>query len=259
MSSSQPQELLKHLAHRGIILEYLREGTSDSRKIADKIDKSRSSIDRDLRLLKNEGYVREHPNGYDLTKYGKFAHTIYQISKQTGMAKQLIPHLLPDTPFSLINNGSIKEASGTLPQQPITHMRDIIKKSNEVKIVFPSVLPTINDVIQEQQQNEAVTIEILVSDEVLDELSSRYTEYVHVCLESDQVTLQKTSEKLSFGLVISDGETMCLGVYDKSLRLLGTITSTSNADIEWALGKFNEYKNNSERASCVVQSNQAKL
>jgi len=58
MSGPRVAELLNHLAHRGDVLKSLEEGHSDSREIANKADKSRSSVDRDIRLFKDDGYVK---------------------------------------------------------------------------------------------------------------------------------------------------------------------------------------------------------
>lgn len=68
MVSPAVSELFKQLHYRGEILRCLQEGTSDSRVIASETGKSRSSVDRDIRLLKADDYIRERVNDYDLTR-----------------------------------------------------------------------------------------------------------------------------------------------------------------------------------------------
>jgi len=73
MSGPRVAELLNHLAHRGDVLKSLEEGHSDSREMQNKADKSRSSVDRDIRLFKDDGYVKEYVGDYQLTQFGRFA------------------------------------------------------------------------------------------------------------------------------------------------------------------------------------------
>jgi len=77
MSGPRVAELLNHLAHRGDVLKSLEEGHSDSREIANKADKSRSSVDRDIRLFKDDGYVKEYVGDYQLTQFGRILPSRY--------------------------------------------------------------------------------------------------------------------------------------------------------------------------------------
>jgi len=239
-------KLLNHLAHRGAVLQCLQDGISESREIAVKINKSRSSVDRDIRLLKDDDYIEEHVNGYGLTPYGEFALVVYQAAEQLAGGKTLVPHLPASSPFALLQDAEIREASGTLPQQPIDHIGELIRTSEHVKIVAPVVLSPLTDDIAERIQSEAMTVDIIVTDDVLDQLCTNFEEEVHMCLENQSCSLRQTDKELSFGLIIADDETMCLGVYDDSMRLLGTITNRLEDAVEWALETFYEYQDVSD-------------
>jgi hypothetical protein len=54
------------------------------------------------------------------------------------------------------------------------------------------------------------------------------------------------TDELSFGLVIADDKSVCLGVYDKSMWLLGTITNISEDVVEWVLKMYHEYRDASD-------------
>ena len=246
MSSPHITDLLTHLAHRGAVLQCLHEGLSESRNIAAEISKSRSSVDRDIRLLKENDYINESVADYDLTPYGEFALEVYWAAEQLASAEALVPHLPASAAFALLQDATLREASGTLPTQPVDHVAELIGTSEHVKIAAPVVLPPLTEDLAKRVQDEAMTVDIIVTDDVLDQLWITHEEEIHTCLENQSCSLWQTDEELSFGLVIADDETMCLGVYDDSMRLLGTITNTSEDAVEWAFETFNEYRDASD-------------
>lgn len=246
MPNPRVTDLLQHLAHRGGILQCIRDGIFDSQEIADQVDKSRSTVDRDLRLLEDNDYIQEYPGKYDLTRLGEYALDLYELAEPLGRAEQFIPHLPSRTPVILLRGATIRQSGGTVPQRPIEHVGDLIRAANQVKIIAPAVIPSLVDVLSERLESDSLTIEIIVSGDVLDELWSTYSEELHFCLESEICVLRQTDEELSFGLVIADDETVCLGVYDDSMRLLGTITNSSEDAVEWALETFHECRDASD-------------
>lgn len=246
MSDPQVTEMLTHLAHRGAVLQRLHEGMSNSREIAAEISKSRSSVDRDIRLLKEDDFIDESVDGYALTPYGEFALEVYRAAEQLASAKTLVPHLPVSAPFALLQDATIRETGGTLPQQPVNHVSELIETSEHVKIAAPVVLSPLTEDLAERIQDEAMTVDVIVAHDVLNQLWTIYEEEVHTCLENQSCSLRETDEELSFGLVIADDETMCLGVFDDSMRLLGTITNGSEDAVEWALKTFHEYRDASD-------------
>lgn len=245
MNGPHESKLMVHLAHRGTVLRCLEEGLHDSRKIAEKIDKSRSSVDRDIRKLKESGYIREYPNHYDLTKYGEFALRIHRQKEQIADAESLIPELPASTPFALLDGAEIVKSGGMRPQQPLEHMETLIRTARELKIVTPVVSPPFTGVLTDRIPAESLMADIVIDGEVFEELYTGY-DAVHDVLEDESCTVWRTTEQLTFCLVIADSNTVCLGVTDEAKRLLGTITHDSNTALEWALGLFDEQVEGSE-------------
>ena len=108
------------------------------------------------------------------------------------------------------------------------------------------MIPSLVDALSERAQNESLTIDIIVNGDLIDELWSTYSEELHTCLGSETSMLWQTDRELSLALVIADRETMCLGVYDESMRLFGTITNGLDDAVEWALMTFHEYRDASD-------------
>jgi predicted transcriptional regulator len=246
MPSPRVTDLLQHLAHRGGVLQCIRDGVFDSQEIADQVDKSRSTVDRNLRILKDNDYVREHHNRYELTRFGEYALELYEFAEPLGRAEQFIPYLPSETPITLLQDANIRQSGGTVPQRPIEHVEELIRAADQLKIIAPAVIPSLIDALSERIRNDSLTIDIIMSGDVLEELWSTYSEELHSCLESKTCMLWQTDEELSFGLVIADDETVCLGVYDESMRLLGTITNSSVDALDWPLETFHEYRDASD-------------
>lgn len=245
MTRPRVTDLLQHLAHRGGVLQCIRDGVFDNRAIAGQIGKSRSTVVRELRILKDNDYIRDHPSRYELTRFGEYALELYELAEPLGRAEQFIPYLPSGTPITLLKDANIRKSGGTVPQLPIEHVEDIIRTADQAKIVAPAVIPSLVDAISERIQNDSLTIDIVVTGDVLDELWSTYSKEFNSCVKSKTSILWQTDEELSFGLVIADKETVCLGVYDDSMRLLGTITNHSGDAVEWALETFHEYRHTS--------------
>jgi len=246
MANSRVTELLKCLAYRGSVLQSIREGIFDSHKMADEIGKSRSAVDRDIRILKDNGYIHEHRGEYELTRFGEYALELYELADPLGRTEQIVPHLPSGSPIKLLKDASIRQSGGTVPQRPIDHVEDLIRAADKIKVIAPVMFPSITDSLVEGVQNRKLTANVLVSNDVLDELWSTYPEEVQTCLRSGTCTLQQTDVKLSFGLVIADNEIMCLGVCDNSLRLLGTVTNSSEDAVVWGIKTFQEYRDTSD-------------
>lgn len=246
MSGPRVAELLNHLAHRGDVLKSLEEGHSDSREIANKADKSRSSVDRDIRLLKDDGYVEEHVGDYQLTQFGRFALQIYQLAERLAHAEPIGQYLPPEAPFALLKDAEVREASGTLPQRPIDHVIELIREAQVVKIVAPVVYPSITTELVSRLQDGGITVEILMTEDVQNELWTTFPDEMKACMKSSSCTLQRTNNELPFGMVILEDKTLCLGVYDDSMRLLGTITTSSEDAVEWGISTYRKHRKESE-------------
>lgn len=120
-------------------------------------------------------------------------------------------------------------------------MLHLLNTAHQVKFLVPVVLPSLVAALHNRIQAEALPANILLTDEVLAELWAAYSEEVHACLESEACTLKQTDEPMLFDLLIIDDETVCIGVHDERMRLLGTITNSSDDVVEWAHDLFHDY------------------
>jgi len=85
-----------------------------------------------------------------------------------------------------------------------------------------------------------------MTEDVQNELWTTFPDEMKACMKSDSCTLQRTNNELPFGMVILEDKTLCLGVYDDSMRLLGTITTRSEDAVEWGISTYRKHRKESE-------------
>lgn len=171
---------------------------------------------------------------------------MYSLATQLGTAELLISNLPKDARFGLLVDAKIEMAGGARPRRPIEQMADLMKSADQVKAIAPVVFPLLAESLSERILNGTLSAEIIVSDDVLNLLLKEHAEQVSASLESGRCLLLEADEELSFGLALIDDETMCLGIYDELMRLLGTVTNDSDVAVEWALNCFNMYRAGTE-------------
>lgn len=125
-------------------------------------------------------------------------------------------------------------------------MKDLINSAQSIKIITPVLFSSVIEELHNITQEEGLNAKIIVSSEVMTELLSSYPGEIYNCLQNHAYTLLQTDKNTSFGLIIIDTDMVCLVVYDDSMRLLGTISKSSDYVVDWAVSKFKEYRGPSE-------------
>lgn len=241
-------KLLEHLTHRGDVLQCLQEGMDDSRRIADEVAQSRSTVDRDVRLLKDDNLIRECPVGYELTNYGGYALEIHQQATSLARLDQLVPRLPPDVPVTVLRSATVMETGGTLPREPVDAVVDSVKGADRVRVAVPTVVPVLAESLLAQVRDDGLRVDLVVTVGLLDDVGGPRSEAIRTCFESEACRLRYITGDLSFGLVIVDDERTFLFVYDDQMRLLGVVANDSDTAVEWALDTFRTFREQSEDA-----------
>ena len=254
MPDSQPKELLNHVATRGTVLRYIREGITDGRDITDEVDKSRSSVDRDLRLLGEAGLVSEQRGERTITTYGELALSLYRMAESLQRAKQFVPHLPDNVPVDLLLDAEFRERRGTLPHAPIDHVTELIRDANRIDVATPVVVPPVVELLSDRLRADTLTVRIVVTDAVFEKLQTRCATDIEVYLGSERCTLRQTRAELQCGVLVADEDVVCVNVYDDALAPLGTLTNDSEGAMAWAVETFEDYWDAAEPPSRGSQS-----
>jgi predicted transcriptional regulator len=246
MADPDVKALLSNLANRGGVIQAIDNGTYSSAEIANIVGKSRSSIDRDLRILKEARYINEAPDGYSVTTFGRFAIKVYESAVDLERIRSLSEEFPPDLPFAVIESVSIREAGGANPWEPIDHMERVIDDADVVKGATPAIFPFINDTLIERIIHENMEVEAVIMEDALKQILAQHPEVGKSGIGRPNCTIYKAGEDIQHGVIITDEKKMILAIFDASIRLLATLTSSSEESVRWAFDYYEALRESGE-------------
>lgn len=239
MPCPRTSELFNHLANRGRVLQLIQETGGDKRQITERADKSRSSIDRDIRLLEEDGFLKKSNRQWVLSTFGRHALQIFEAGNQITELKDWLPYVPPEMPMSFFQEGTIRRSGGIRPHKPLSHISQLISEASTLKIVTPIILEKSTETILSLDHHTKMHVEIIADSEVLTEWCEYNSDVFDLFIENGSHSVKEIQEKPSFGLVFQDEETVCLSIFDEGNRLLGTITTNDPLSVIWARDEFN--------------------
>lgn len=131
----------------------------------------------------------------------------------------------------------IREAGGANPWEPIDHLESIIENADDVKGATPAIFPSIIDMVIERVINQNMEIEAVLEDDAFKQMLDQHPQATQSFIEHP-CTVYTTDEKIKYGIIIADEKRVVLVVFDESIRLLATLTSSSEESVWWALDYF---------------------
>lgn len=245
--SNQTGDLLNHLHHRGSVLRCVKDGLDNSQEIAKKVGKSRSSVDRDLRLLKEHGLIQEFSGEYTTTLYGDYGIGLLDISKRIEDSRDFFPYLPKDLPFMANTEMVIRDTGWPHPEEPIDHIKTITSDSDSVKVINPFIVPGFVNFLIDVIGSNRIEVEMVVVGDFINKQWIEQEGKFGPLVRLEGCKLWQSAEHFSHFLIITDRNSICLGVTDNSNRFLGTVASGSEVAIDWAMGKFNNIRSKGDR------------
>lgn len=249
MTKPPVSELLVLLAHRGALLDRLHDGVHDRRTLVTELDVSRSTVNRGIRDLQEAGLVDDRPDGFALTRYGRFSLDVYRTADQLVEAEPLLDRLPENVPLGTIRDAEIVFSEHPVPQRPLEDILGLIDDATDVVALAPVVIPALVESTIERVQAGELTATVVVDETVLEGLWNERAEVMDAGLNTDGYTLLATEREISFGLLVADDRLASIGVHDDSGRLLGILLNHDRATVEWALDTFETYRRSAEEVA----------
>lgn len=248
MSSPDPSEVMAVVARRGDVLRALDAGGVGKRDIDDRLDVSRSTIDRSIRELEATGFVERTAGGYRRTLAGRLALEEYDAfeSRIGGVVESLdaLSTLPADARLdaSLFDDARVVFAERHSPHQPVTALCDHLGGVSAVHGFSPTVLPQFVDTLRETIVSCGTTAKLAVTEPVVERLVSAYSDDLQVAAETGNLTVRSLARELVYGLYVAetdDGPETGLLILGES----GPRAFVANDDpdaVEWARARVNE-------------------
>jgi predicted transcriptional regulator len=255
---------LEAIAGRAGLIECLDEGVTDKREIEERLNKSRSTINRWLSDLREADVITSEAEGHKLTVVGRLAYEEYvQFEERFSdihNAKPLLVYLAPEVDFDvrILEGAEILLSDEIAPQEPILRLEDMVQKAQTRTIhgVSPVVLPRYVDFFHDQIVAEGLEAEFVLETDVMEYLLSAYHDEVTAVMETDRGTFTRVEgQGLPYGLAVVDDEGVWVGIYESGGGLRGAIINKSLDAIQWGHEKYDSVRQRAE----VVDSSDVML
>lgn len=241
-----PEPLIT-LIKRVDVLEVISYGCTHKREIEDDLDISRATIDRAIRRLDDCGIVERDGPECQLTLYGRLLLETYQtLSEEINRlaeAQEILSALPDETKFNtnFIANAKITTCTSASPLTIYRKTERVLRQSNHIRGIYP-VLPPYSIDLLESLDEQGTTLELICSDEVIEEMVTNYGERLTGLFGTDKHNLFRgQGEALPiYRLLISDNAEVILLAYNENMSLCGGLFNTSRSAIEWGEQRFKQ-------------------
>lgn len=247
--------LLETVTQRAAVIERLSDGSRDKRELTEGLDVSRQTVDRAIRELESAAMVERTDEGYRLTLVGRLAFREFEALlgryERLCLARDLLVHLPPDTRIDadVLAGATVVHADRRLPLEPARELERLVEEADTLVGYSPVSVPQYVSLFHHQVTRTDTEIELFLDEALLERLVSGYTEELQEALSTPNFTLFRLSESLcpNMGIVLADGSSVHIGVYDDTGNIRGTITTDADAAVAWARDRFETCRENGRK------------
>ncbi|WP_137285786.1 helix-turn-helix transcriptional regulator [Halorussus salinisoli] len=251
-----PTQLIALVQRRYDFLAVLDTDTYDKRSLEEKLDVSRSTVDRALRDLESAALAHRTPDGYRTTLYGGTLLAIYNLVLdyvgQVQRAEVLLPELPRDIDFSvsLLIDAEILVAEEPALHAPTSRIADLIDAASEVRgLAYAHTSPDALELFQQQIVSEGMPTEIVFRERMYQNFRATAPDILESLMDADCYTAYVTPD-VPFGLflpTIDGSEHVCLVVYDNNKNVRGIIVNDTAEAVAWGTRLFERYRTQAQQ------------
>lgn len=249
MSRPDPSEVMAVVARRGDVLRALADGGERKCELDEKLDVSRSTIDRAVRELEGLGLVARDDDGYYRTLSGSLALDEYSRfrSRMGGVlnARGVLSPLPSDADVdpAVVEDAEIVVADRHSPLRPARHQIELVERATHVRAVASAVLPQHVDAYYEGIVDRGMSAEIVLSTPVMERVVADHDDKFHDSLQTGRVDLRQLDRDLPYSLMVAstpDGPAMGMLVYVQE-GIKGFVGNDDPEAVAWARARLDDY------------------
>lgn len=225
----------------------------DVRELKNVLDCSRSTVQRNLTVLKEQGWVKETHSRYTTTIIGSLLHEEFARMNETLAAlRRMAPFFETVVAPPPIGIGRLKDAlvttpDPTQPNAPTKRLFSTFTNANRVRGCVPIVSRLIVESFREMTEDRATTHEYVLSRNAFDAIHAqcgdKYTD-VSETLFPNRTEVVIYEGDIPYGLFVSEGQ-LALTAYTEVGRVRALVESTSEEAIEWGKEMYEIYRDQS--------------
>lgn len=238
-------DTIELVARRADLLRELRDGVDAKPDLADALAVSRSTVDRAVRELEAEDYVRR-TDALALTLKGHLVLSAYEEFAENVDALDEAEHAIDTLPVDarvndvLFRGGEVVEADGVAPQRATERFLELVEDAERIRGYASAILDSTVPTYRRRIVEDDLQVELVVAPEVLDVLVSKYGDAVAEARTTDNITLFRADGGLSYSLMLVDDGSkthVCALFYDENGNT-GLLRNDDPEAVVWASGVY---------------------
>lgn len=245
-------ECLCDSPHRLRILDVLDGDRMDVRDLIVKLDSPRSTVQRNLSVLEEQGWIEPTTSGYMTTAIGTVLYEEFATLNETvETAHRIAPFfeavdLPPEIDVRAMIDALVTTPRPGRPNAPTKRLFDAFDGSDVVRGFLPVVSCLVAELFGHEDR-DIVEHEYIVPDDVFDTLNGRAPdERTDEFENSVHVELRLYDGNIPYGLFVSERR-LVLAAYDGIGRLQALVESTNEAAVEWGERTYDTYRRQSTK------------
>lgn len=245
MGAPDLNDFLEVMQRRGYLLAELGDEELTKPALEDRLDVSRSTIDRGIRELESLALVERTDDGFRQTLPGKLAFREYSTFTRSiaGLSgsSSLLASLSRDVTFdvAMLRGGRIVEADRTNPHRPEEELYGLVESASDVRAFAPALHP--QQVETYCRKVEAgMSLEVVLAESAVERLLTKYEEDFRRLLAAEDVTVLQAAGNLPYGLTVARTETgpvAVISVYAENGGRGCVLNDTAEA-VAWAERRY---------------------
>ncbi|MEF8779075.1 MAG: helix-turn-helix domain-containing protein [Haloferacaceae archaeon] len=238
---------------RSRILEALREEPLRPTELTDRVDATRTTVQRILSGFQERNWVVKRGPRYTVTVTGRGVLESYEtLLEDVERAAKLGPfaaHAGPVAdrlPWDALEGARVTVPDDRSPFAPVRRLVELVSAADEddMRAVSPIVAEVFNQAAVEFLETGG-SLELIIDEGVLEASRAGFPEALDRARTNGYVDVLVHPEPLEFGLVAFENRAV-LGAYDDENNVRAVVESDAPGMVEWATAEYERYRSRAE-------------
>ncbi|MDZ7689464.1 MAG: hypothetical protein U5J64_12290 [Halobacteriales archaeon] len=234
---------LEAVVKRSEYLEEIIDGKRRRDELGEALDKSGSTVYKQLRDLEEAGVVKRTSDGYTLTELGRAVCLKVDDVARTFESAELFEKV--DVPPEILAEGEFYPGDEKAPDEPVLRMEADAEDADEVRGLTPVVFDRYVENTHRLVTEEGVEAEFVVERTVVEHVKENRHGYFESAVESD-AEFYVTDEELPYGLILVDEVLSGVVVYGEKGSTLGYVRFDSPEAHDWFEEVYKKHRHEAE-------------
>ncbi|WP_119815575.1 helix-turn-helix transcriptional regulator [Halalkaliarchaeum desulfuricum] len=245
---------------RANILAALCEEPLRPTQLTDRVDATRTTVQRILAGYLDREWVVKRGHRYTVTVTGRGVYRAYESlcadverASELGSFASHIGPIADDLPWTALESAEVTAASDRDPFSTVQRLVELISTADadRMRAITPIVAEVFNEAAAEFIEGGG-HLELTIDSGVLEASRTGFPEAVDRAVENGDVEVRVHPEPIGFGLMLCE-EWACLGAYDDENNVRAVIESDSSELFDWANEQYGRYRSRTRPLAEVLE------